>query len=203
MVADVNAKVSVNMPLESYVVLDIETSGLSISRDRIIGIEAILVEGGQISAEFRQLGNPGFPLLPETEEILLISGAELARKLSSSELVRRLMAFIGERICVVHGAQFEQRFLMAELGRLGKLSVPRLLCSLKLAKYVAPGLQSYSGDGIRKALQLDDWMTPSVRPDYALRTLMIFQCLEKLFSVKLSGRRPTLHDYEQISAFIQ
>ncbi|MGR6875858.1 exonuclease domain-containing protein [Bifidobacterium angulatum] len=47
---------------DDYVVVDLETTGISPARDRIIEIGAVRVEHGTVTAEYSKLVNPGRPV---------------------------------------------------------------------------------------------------------------------------------------------
>ena len=53
---------SLLIAVDNYVVVDLETTGVSPARDRIIEIGAVRVEGGNVTAEYSRLVNPGRPV---------------------------------------------------------------------------------------------------------------------------------------------
>jgi len=61
-----------------------------------------------------------------------------------SQVVPRLLDFIGRDALSAHNASFDEKFLRAESGRLGLTPAHQgLVCSLKLSRRVFPGLASY------------------------------------------------------------
>ena len=53
---------SLLIAVDNYVVVDLETTGVSPARDRILEIGAVRVEGGNVTAEYSRLVNPGRPV---------------------------------------------------------------------------------------------------------------------------------------------
>ncbi len=47
---------------DDYVVVDLETTGISPARDRIIEIGAVRIKHGTVTAEYSKLVNPGRPV---------------------------------------------------------------------------------------------------------------------------------------------
>ena len=54
---------------DSYIALDLETTGLSPAEDRILEIGAIRVEGGRILERYETLLNPGIRISPRIQEL--------------------------------------------------------------------------------------------------------------------------------------
>lgn len=126
-------------PAHRVVVLDFETSGLSPAQgDRAIEIGAVRLVNGKIAERFQSLMNPGFRISALIENYTGISNRMLAQAPSTAEVMREFAAFMGSDNLVAHNASFDQRFLVAELERLGLKVSNAFSCSLLLARRVAP-----------------------------------------------------------------
>ena len=69
------------------------------------------------------------------------STAFLADKPVFAQVVARISGFIGEDRLVIHNAEFDMRFINAELGRIGRDPIPnsRVVDTLALARRKHPG----------------------------------------------------------------
>lgn len=127
----------------SFVVTDTETTGTSADTQRIIEIAAVKVRGGQIVDQFSQLINPGVSVPRFISQMTGITTAMLFNEPSTAEVMPRFLEFLGDGVLVAHNLPFDQRFIDAELRRMGKgpLTNPTL-CTLRLARRLLPGLPS-------------------------------------------------------------
>ncbi len=138
----------------SIVVLDFETTGLNIQRDRIIEIGAVKLENGEITGSYSTLVNPGQLLDPRITEITGITDAMLQGQPSPAEATGHLLDFIGDSVIAAHNAGFDSGILHAELKRMGRtLRVP-VLDTLVLARGMYPALKSYRLKAICRLLSV-------------------------------------------------
>jgi DNA polymerase III epsilon subunit family exonuclease len=144
------SEISENPSLEEaeYVVLDVETTGLRPTADRVIEVAAFRVatSGGRarILEEFVTLVNPERPIPPTIVRLTGITPPMVARAPRFPEIADPLMAFIGSRVLVAHNARFDLGFLEAELqrARARRLSHPHL-CTLALSRRLFPELPNH------------------------------------------------------------
>lgn len=101
----------------SLVVLDLETTGLKASQDRILEVGLIRIENRQITARQSWLVNPGVPIPPETRRIHNISPEMVAGAPSFAQVYPLLTNFVGTSIVMSHHARFDRSFLAAEINR--------------------------------------------------------------------------------------
>jgi len=100
------------------VVFDLETTGLSPSRDRICEIGAVRVRALAVDETFETLVNPGVALPGHIVALTGIHDVELRRAPRTELAVRRFLAFAGDVPLVAHNARFDVGFLDREVERL-------------------------------------------------------------------------------------
>lgn len=137
-------KIPFNTQLQDLrlVVLDTETTGFDVSRDRILSIGAVelrgfsLVTQNQLSCYVRQ------PADIHNHESIPIHGilpSSHPDSNSEAEAMERLLDYLGRDIIVAHHANFDRQMIEATLERLGagKLRNP-IVDTANLAKRVLP-----------------------------------------------------------------
>ena len=131
---------------ETFVVLDLETTGRSPSVDEIIEFGALRVcrATSEVIA-FRSIVKPERrvpPLISEmtgiTQHLLDTEGVPL------TEAFFDFMEFIGELPLVIYNAKFDMAFLGAAASEHGRTITNSYTCALTLAKRAWPDLSSYS-----------------------------------------------------------
>jgi len=97
----------------SYIIIDLETSGLDACTDEIIEIGAVrLVEDGTPEAEFSTLVKPSQQVSAHITAITGISNAMLESAPCLKDVLPSLLSFCGESPCLVaHNANFDREFL--------------------------------------------------------------------------------------------
>ncbi len=132
-----------NLMGEELIVLDFETTGLSPNYARIIEVGAVLVKGNKVVDKITQLLHPGTSIPFFISELTGISNKMLKGMPSPESFMPTLHAFIGKRPILAHNALFDQKFLIAEMYRIGiEISNP-FLCTLKLARRLIPNMPDY------------------------------------------------------------
>lgn len=125
--------------MNDVVVIDFETSGMSPQYgDRVIEIGAVRLRDQQICERFQALINPGFAVSSFIEEFTGISNSMLAQAPGATEVVAEFRQFLGQSGLVAHNASFDQRFLTAELARIGCDQAFSFACSMLVARRVYP-----------------------------------------------------------------
>jgi DNA polymerase-3 subunit epsilon len=100
------------------VVFDLETTGLSASRDRMCEIGAVRVKALEIDGTFETLVDPGVALPPPIARLTGLCDAELRRAPRPELAVRRFLAFAGDAPLAAHNARFDVGFLDHAVQRL-------------------------------------------------------------------------------------
>jgi len=109
-----------DLPLEeaTYVVVDLETTGLRPGSSQICEIGAVRIRGLEIEAEFETLVDPGMAMAPGAAALTGLRDAELRSAPPPSVAVSRFLAFAGDAVLVAHNARFDLAFLDRETQRL-------------------------------------------------------------------------------------
>jgi DNA polymerase-3 subunit epsilon len=79
-----------------FVMLDLETTGLDISKDRIIEIALIKRHPDGSETEYCKRVNPTIPITPESAEITGITNEMVSQEPTFTELADEIIAFIGD-----------------------------------------------------------------------------------------------------------
>ena len=100
------------------VVFDLETTGLSASRDRMCEIGAVRVKALEIAETFETLVDPGVALPPTIARLTGLRDAELRGAPRQELAVRRFLAFASDAPLAAHNARFDVGFLDHAVQRL-------------------------------------------------------------------------------------
>lgn len=107
----------------TFVVLDLETTGLSPDRDRITEVGAVRVRGGDVDAELATLVHPGVPIPPAVTAVTGITDHLVRDAPPIAAVLPLVLELLGDHVLVAHNARFDLGFLQAAARRLG-LTVP-------------------------------------------------------------------------------
>ncbi|MDR3085136.1 MAG: PolC-type DNA polymerase III, partial [Christensenellaceae bacterium] len=136
----------------SYVVLDVETTGLSPVKDRIIEIAAVKIKDGKILDEFSSFVDPQMRIPASATKINGIRDDMVEGAPKIGELMQTLSAFC-EGFCVcAHNAPFDLAFLRAAARQAGLALPEQTLDTLPLARAVVPEIKRHRLDAVCKKL---------------------------------------------------
>jgi DNA polymerase III epsilon subunit family exonuclease len=102
----------------TFVVFDLETTGLRPGTARPCEFGAVRVRELQLEERFQTLANPGARLQPGVAALTGLRDDELRRAPPVSAVTRRFLAFAGDAVLVAHNARFDMAFLDNETMRL-------------------------------------------------------------------------------------
>lgn len=130
------------MAEQTYVALDLETTGLSAKKDRIIEIGAVLVEEGEIIDTFSTFVNPRMELPERIVEITGITQKDVDKAPEISEILTDLSDFIGDRVLLGHRILFDYSFLKRAFVNKKMEFEKKGIDTLKLARKYLPDFPS-------------------------------------------------------------
>lgn len=103
----------------TYVIFDIETTGLSLNYDTLIEIAGIKVKNGTILGEFQELIDPEMTISKFTESYTKITNSMLKGKRKLKEVLKDFRDFSKDCVLVAHNADFDVDFLAYNYRELG------------------------------------------------------------------------------------
>jgi len=134
----------------SYVVVDVETTGMNaFFGDRVTEIAAVVVRGGRIAEQFQTLVNPERPIPAMITALTHITPQMVRDAPRFREIATELLQFLQGHVFVAHNAEFDWRFVSAEVARATNRQLTgRRLCTVRLARRVLPQLRSRKLDSL-------------------------------------------------------
>jgi DNA polymerase III epsilon subunit family exonuclease len=119
----------------TFVVFDLETTGLRPGSARPCEIGAVRVERLELTERFETLANPGVRLQPAISALTGLRDEQLRRAPPVAAAVRRFLSFTGDAVLVAHNARFDMAFLDHETTRLtGKRVAATVVDTVGLAR---------------------------------------------------------------------
>jgi len=140
-----------------FVVVDVETTG---SRpwagDRITEIAAIVVRDGEIVERYETLVNPERAIPPMITAITRINWSMVKDAPRFRDVCQDVLALLDGRIFVAHNAEFDWRFVSAEVSRATGMQLDgQRLCTVRLARKLLPQLRSRRLDSVAEHYGVD------------------------------------------------
>jgi DNA polymerase III subunit epsilon len=97
----------------TFVVLDLETTGLRPGRDHITEVGAVKVRGGEVLGELRTFVHPGCLIPPAITAVTGITDAMVRDAPRIGAVLPTVLDFLGDAVLVAHNARFDVAFLRA------------------------------------------------------------------------------------------
>ena len=116
-------EVEMDLSEATYVVFDVETTGLSAIYNDLIQVAASKMYKGNIVAEFDEFINPGHPLSAFTTELTGITDEHVKNAKPLVQVLKEFQEFCKDTVLVAHNATFDVGFMNANYERHG---LPRI-----------------------------------------------------------------------------
>ncbi|WP_097005996.1 PolC-type DNA polymerase III [Lacrimispora amygdalina] len=139
---------------DSYVVFDIETTGFSSSRNRIIEIGAVKVTDGKIMDKFSAFVNPDVPIPFEIEQLTGINDSMVLPHPQIDVILPQFLEFCKDSVLVAHNASFDVSFISYNAQQLQLDFNPTVIDTVALSRLLLPSLNRYKLDTVAKALKI-------------------------------------------------
>lgn len=119
---------------DEFVVLDIETTGLSNVNDRIIEIGAVIIKNRIVTAKYNRLINPEIIIPKKIIKLTGITDEMVSGEKTINEILPEFLSFIGDRPIVAHNAMFDLGFLKNKSEKLGYRINNTIIDTLELSR---------------------------------------------------------------------
>ena len=139
---------------DTYIVFDIETTGFSSIRDRIIEIGAVKVVNGKIVDRFSTFVNPQRPIPFEITNLTSITDEMVMGSPAIDVILPQFLEFVGDGVLVAHNAGFDVGFIEQNCRNLGLDDHFAYLDTVALARVLLPTLSKYKLNVVAKALNI-------------------------------------------------
>ncbi|MBE5867896.1 MAG: PolC-type DNA polymerase III [Lachnospiraceae bacterium] len=137
---------------ETYVVFDIETTGFSPVKNRIIEIGAVKVSGGKIVDTYSTFVNPKVPIPFEIEKLTGISDHMVLDAPEIEEVLPRFLDFCRDCVLVAHNAGFDMSFIIENARRLGYPSEFTYVDTVGISRMLLEDQSKHTLDAVAKTL---------------------------------------------------
>ena len=133
------------MIISDYIAIDLETTGIRLSKDKIIEVGLLKVKDSHIIDTFSCVINPDMQVDDKILELTKISKNELENAKRIHEVINHIVDFCEEYVLLGHNTIFDYSFVKKEANRAGLEFEKRGIDTYKLCKKVLP-------DNVRKNL---------------------------------------------------
>ena len=173
---------------DEYVVVDLETTGLSpFNGDEIIEIGVTEIRGDKIHRNYSRLVKPNGFIPSIITEITNITNEMVADAPPIKEFLPQILEFFGDAILVAHNAKFDIGFLNESLKRLNQKPITNpVIDSLALARAIMKPMKSYRLGNVCRVYRVNYDDDVAHRADYDAEVLgAVFTTM--LHSIMQSG----------------
>ena len=128
---------------QTYVVVDLETTGTMSSWNRVTEIGAVKMRGNEIIDRFSTLVNPERSIPANIQQLTGISNDMVRGAPKFAEVSEKFLEFVDGSIFVAHNAGFDYGFIQQEFNRMELRFVMPYICTKAWMRKYYPGLDSY------------------------------------------------------------
>ena len=137
---------------ETFVVFDIETTGFSPIKNRIIEIVAVKVEKGEITDRFSAFVNPDVPIPFEIEKLTGINDDMVVGAPQIDVVLPQFLEFCRDCVLVAHNATFDMSFIIENAEKLGYETDFTYVDTVPIARILLPNQAKHTLDAVAKSL---------------------------------------------------
>lgn len=147
---------SILLDKATFVIFDIETTGLRNNYDDIIEIGAVKIQNNIIIDEFSSFVKPNKEINEVIENITNIHNSDVINAPNVKDVLKDFIEFTKDTILVAHNATFDRDFIIHKIKDLG-LDLPKFPCidTMQLARILYGGkLKQFSLEKVAKHLKV-------------------------------------------------
>lgn len=165
----------------SFCVVDVETTGLSPTKNRVIEIGMVKVDGLKIIDKFHTMINPRVSIPYYITQFTGITNEDVIDSPCFSELQFNIKEFLGESVLVGHNLSFDNGFLQNEFRICGEdFYSEHSICTLRLARRIYPELPSKSLSSVAKHLKIKNTSAHRALSDAETTARILIKIIKQL-----------------------
>ena len=138
----------------TYVVFDLETTGFSSVKDKIIEIGAVKVENGEITDKYSTFVNPKIPIPFRITQLTSITDEMVMESPEIETILPQFLKFVGDAVLVAHNASFDVSFIEENCRQQGIEPDFTSVDTVGLARVLLPTLSKFKLNVVAKALNI-------------------------------------------------
>ena len=142
-------------PNQTYVVVDVETTGGRPGLHRVTEIGAVKIRGGKIIDEWSSLINPQRSIPPNITRLTGITHDMVANAPIFPEIAKSFADFMGDSIFAAHNVNFDYGFIKAEFQMADRRFSHPKICTCASMRKLYPGHRSYSLKNLCRDFDID------------------------------------------------
>jgi len=128
--------------------VDVETTGCTPGRHRVIDVAVIGVRGGAVEYEWQSLVNPGGRVSAGITALTGIDNDMLADAPPFAAIAGELRARLAGRVFVAHNVRFDYGFIRREFAHLGRDWRAPHFCTVRLSRALYPEMSHHNLDAV-------------------------------------------------------
>ena len=181
------------MKKETYVVLDIETTGLSKHHHKITEIAAVKVQNNKILKEFSTLINPEVKIPSFITSLTGINNKMVKNSPTIEEVIPKFMKFLGKNPFVAHCATFDYGFLKHNAQQHLSIELTNSkICTAKLSRRLVPELTSHKLSSLCEHFKIENNLAHRAISDVHATNQIFTNLLNILEKNKINERQQIL-----------
>ncbi|WP_446899511.1 PolC-type DNA polymerase III [Clostridium sp. LBM24168] len=137
---------------DTYVVFDIETTGLSSTNDKIIEIGAVKIKEGKVIDKFSEFVNPGIPIPMNIVELTSITDEMVEEADEIESILPKFLKFVGDSVVVAHNASFDTGFIKKSCRDMNLDFNCPIMDTVPLCRFLIPELKKFKLNIVAKHL---------------------------------------------------
>ena len=188
--------------MNTYIAIDLETTGMHPKDDRIIEIAAIKVVEGKIKEQFTTFVNPQMTVPLKIQELTGITTEMAKTGLLTEEAIPKLLEFCGESPLLAHNIMFDYSFIKHKAVNLGMefectgvdtLAIARKTLSTLTSRRLGALCEYYKIESGRSHRASDDAISAhllyqKLKVDFESQTPELFKATPLIHNVKKQGQ---------------
>ena len=190
---------TVNFTQDSFVVFDIETTGLSPQTCQITEIGAVRFVKSQVTEKFSRFVNPGVPIPDEIVKLTGITDDMVKDADTIDKVLPEFLKFVSNDTLVAHNASFDISFIRAAAEKCSIYFNPTFIDTVSMSRRVNPELKNHKLDTLAEYFKLGDFDHHRAFEDAHMLALIFKAMGEKLKSEGIINTDQLSHSMSQNS----